>query len=67
MAYTQAEADLLRSNLAKGIMRGRLGDEEVQFTSPAEMRTQLSIMEKELSGGRTGGMTVSYPKTSRGL
>ncbi|MEP5730374.1 MAG: hypothetical protein ABJL67_13515 [Sulfitobacter sp.] len=67
MAYTQVQIDLLKSNAAKGILRGRLGDEEVQFASLKEMRRQISVMEAELRGQPRGALGISYPKTSRGL
>lgn len=68
MAYTQTEIDLLRAAVARGATRLRIGGEEVQYPSLAEMRRQIREMEAELAG--TGGdsrMTVSYPKTGRGL
>lgn len=67
MAYTQADIDRMKANLAKGLTRAKVGDEEVQFASMADMRRQLNIMEAELGGSGSGGMSVSYPRTTRGL
>tara|TARA_R110002020_G_scaffold474099_2_gene704509 strand:- start:11444 stop:11647 length:204 start_codon:yes stop_codon:yes gene_type:complete len=67
MAYTQTDVDRMKANLAKGLTRAKVGDEEVQFASMAEMRRQLNIMVSEVSGAKSGGMSVSYPRTTRGL
>lgn len=67
MAYTQTDVDRMKANLAKGLTRAKVGDEEVQFASMSEMRRQLNIMEAELGGASSGGMSVSYPRTTRGL
>lgn len=67
MAYSQTEIDALKSAAARGITRLRMGGEEVQFASLAEMRRQIREMEAELAGTGAGQMTVSYPRTSRGL
>lgn len=67
MAYTQTDVDRMKANLAKGLTRAKVGDEEVQFASMSEMRRQLNIMEAEVSGAKSGGMSVSYPRTTRGL
>ena len=66
MAYTQEQIDSLKAAVAKGATRLRMGDEEVQFASLADMRRQIREMESEMVGA-TQGMSVSYPKTSRGL
>lgn len=67
MAYTQNDIDALKAAVARGATRLKMGDEEVQFPSLAEMRRQIKVMEAELAGGSVGGMSVSYPKTMRGL
>jgi hypothetical protein len=67
MAYTQGDVDRMKANLAKGVTRAKVGDEEVQFASMSEMRRQLVIMERDVSGAGGGGMTISNPRTSRGL
>lgn len=67
MAYTQDQIDALKAAVAKGATRLRMNGEEVQFGSLAEMRRQIAVMEAELAGGGAGKMSVSYPKTMRGL
>jgi hypothetical protein len=67
MAYTQTDVDRMKANLAKGLTRAKVGDEEVQFASMSEMRRQLNIMEAEVSGAKSGAMSISYPRTTRGL
>lgn len=67
MAYTQEDIDALKSAVARGATRLKMGDEEVQFPSLAEMRRQIKIMEAELAGGAVGGMSINYPRTTRGL
>jgi len=67
MAYSQAQVDDLRAAIARGATRVRMGDEEVQFASLAEMRRQLREMEAEMLGAPVSGPVVSYAKASRGL
>lgn len=67
MAYTQAQVDALKALAAKGVLRGRVGGEEVQFQSLGELRRQIKVMEDEIAGGAAGAMTVSYAKATRGL
>ena len=67
MAYTQAQIDALKDAVARGAVRVRMNGEEVQYSSLAEMRRQIQVMEAELSDSDTGSMAVSYPKTTRGL
>lgn len=67
MAYTQAEIDALKKAAARGVKRGKVDGEEVEFASLAEMRRQISVMEAELAADGSGGLSVSYPKTLRGF
>ncbi|WP_323764587.1 phage head-tail joining protein [Marinovum sp.] len=67
MAYTEADVTALKSALAKGVRKTKFGNEEVEFNSAAEMRKQLAIMQAEIAGAAVQGVTVSYPKCSRGL
>lgn len=67
MAYTQSDVDRMKANLAKGVIRAKVGDEELQFDSMSHMRRQLNIMERELAGSGTGGISISNPMTTRGL
>lgn len=67
MAYSEADVAALKSALAKGVRKTKFGNEEVEFNSAADMRKQLAIMQAEVSGASPSAMTVSYPKTGRGL
>ena len=67
MAYTQEHVDALKEAVARGAVRVRMNGEEVQYSSLAEMRRQIQVMEAELAGDTAGTMTASYPKTTRGL
>jgi len=66
LAYTQDQIDSLKAAVAKGVTRLKMGDEEVQFASLADMRRQIREMETEIVGA-TANMSVSFPKASRGL
>jgi len=66
LAYTQDQIDSLKAAVAKGVTRLKMGDEEVQFASLADMRRQIREMESEVVGA-TANMSISFPKTSRGL
>ena len=55
MAYTQAEIDALKSAAARGVTRGRIGGEEVQFDTLREMRRQIAAMEAELAAAASNG------------
>lgn len=67
MAYTQAEIDALKRAAARGVKRGKMNGEEVEFVSLAEMRRQIREMEAELAADGGGALSISYPKTLRGL
>lgn len=67
MAYSQADIDALKAAVARGATRLRMGDEEVQYASLSEMRRQIGVMEAELAGQKTGALTISTPRTLRGL
>ena len=67
MAYSQADIDALKAAVARGATRLRMGDEEVQYASLSEMRRQIGVMEAELAGQKTGGLTIRTPRTLRGL
>lgn len=67
MAYTQTDIDALKRAVAKGALRLKMDGEEVQFSSLAEMRRQIRVMEDELAGGTVSQISISYPKTTRGL
>lgn len=49
MSYTQEDIDRLKASMAKGISKARIGDEEVNFRSLAEMQAQLNRMIAEVS------------------
>lgn len=67
MAYSQEQVDALKSAVARGVTRLRMNGEEVQYGSLAEMRRQIAVMESELAGSVTPGLSFGYPKTLRGL
>lgn len=65
MSYTQADVDALKSAAARGVLKTKIGDEEIQFASLGEMRRQVAVMENEIAG--SGSMIVTYPRATRGL
>lgn len=67
MAYTQADADRLRSAIAKGASEVEVNGERVRFRSLADMRATLAMIENELAGRSGSAFGISYPKTPRGL
>lgn len=67
MAYTQTDIDQLKAILARGVLRGKINGEEVEFAGFAELRAVIRAAETEVAGMSGGGMIVTYPTTSRGL
>ena len=67
MAYTQADADRLRSAIAKGASEVEVNGERVRFRSLADMRATLAMIENELAGRTGAAFAIGYPKTPRGL
>jgi len=67
MPYTQDDIDALKKMRAKGIKRGKVNGEEVEFESDAVMLRRIREMEAELRGTPTPGLSIAYPKTLRGL
>lgn len=67
MAFTQADADRLRSAIAKGASSLRLNGEEVTFRTLAEMKETLRMIEAEIAGTPVARFGVSYARTVRGL
>ncbi|PYG33115.1 phage head-tail joining protein [Pelagimonas varians] len=66
MSYTQAQVDHAKAMYAKGALSLELNGEKVTFVSGAEFRRRIREMEAGVSG--TGqGMTITFPKTGRGL
>lgn len=61
--YTSADLTAIRQAIAKGATRVKMGDEEVQYRSLAEMKQIASDIEGSLNGRR---MTRHYPHFSRG-
>lgn len=51
MSYTQTDIDALRSAIAKGVSKVRMGEEEVTFRTLSDMRSTLAEMELSVSGG----------------
>lgn len=67
MAFTEADRDALKTAIAKGVLKLKMGDEEVQYDSFSAMRARLRMIEDELAGSTSRSMSVSYPRTTRGL
>lgn len=67
MSFTQMDVDALKSMLARGVRRGRVGGEEVEYADFAELRSVLRMAEAEVAGISSTGLSVQYPTTSRGL
>lgn len=67
MAFTETDRDALKAAIAKGARRVRIGAEEVEYRSLAEMRQVLAMIEDELSGTSSNAVTPVYPYTTRGL
>ena len=50
LSYTVEQVTALREAVARGVTRVRMNGEEVQYSSLAEMRKQLAIMERAVEG-----------------
>lgn len=61
MSYSQDDITALKSALAKGATRVKVGDEEVQFRSLSELRQLLRDMEAEVSGASAASRQI-YPQ-----
>lgn len=66
MSYTQAQLDSLKAALARGVLKVTVEDRTIVYTSPAEMREQIRIMEGELGVGSSRGGRI-LPSVSKGL
>lgn len=67
MAFTQTDADTLKRAIASGVRTVKLNGEEVTYGSLAELKAALAMVEGELAGVSRNAITVTYPRTSRGL
>ncbi|OLS45963.1 hypothetical protein BV509_17445 [Rhodovulum sulfidophilum] len=67
MAHTQDELDALKAAFARGVTRVRFNGEEVQYDSATALLKRIRIIEADLAGHGAGGISVSYPRTLRGL
>jgi hypothetical protein len=54
MPYTAEQVTELREAIASGQLIVRSGDRSVQYRSLDEMRSQLRVMESDLTGAPTG-------------
>lgn len=61
MTYTVEQRDQLKAAIARGAMRLKMGNEEVQFDSLDQMLRRLALMEAELAGQTSVGRQV-YPQ-----
>lgn len=64
MAYTQSDLDKLQAAMARGAKRLKMGDEEVEFRSLAEMQA----LEKQIKAalGLTSSRRTITPSTTSG-
>lgn len=69
MAFTADDLARLKAAYAKGVTSLTLGNgEAVTFVSGAEMLARIRVIEAELAGlSRSGGFSVGYANTGRGL
>lgn len=68
MSYTVDQLNALKAAYARGATRVRLGDEELQFESGAEMRRRIVDIERELGLSPTGGaVPFANPTFNRGV
>lgn len=65
MSWTQADLDALKAARAKGVKKVRIGEEEVEYRSDAEMASVQRAIEADL-GVSTSGSRVVRPVTSLG-
>lgn len=64
MAYSQDDLDALQAAMAKGARRLKMGDEEVEFRSLAEMERMETKIQNALSS--QGRSRVARPPTDTG-
>lgn len=67
MAYSETDRSALKSAIARGVRRVKMNGEEVEYNSLSDMRAALRVIESELDSTSASAVSVSYPKTSRGL
>lgn len=65
--FSQAEIDAFRTAMLKnpGVLEMRIADRLYKFESMKAMAEHLAYMERNITGGSTGG--VRYAKTSKGF
>lgn len=51
MAWTQADVDQLKANMASGILKLKHGDKETVFQNVADMQKILLVMQQEVDDG----------------
>ena len=66
-AQVQADIDLLRSRMAKGILRVRHGDTETTYVDTASMLRAIQVLEAELAELDTTRPRVLRFSTSKGF
>lgn len=66
MAYTQADLDLLQSNMAKGVKTAMLDGEMVTFRSLDEMERTEAKIQRYLKSGNKPRSRKHTPITSTG-
>jgi hypothetical protein len=51
MAWTQADVDQLKANMASGVLKMKHGDKETVFQNVADMQKLLLVMQQEVDAG----------------
>lgn len=67
MAFSQSDIDNLKAAIARGARKVKQGDEEIEFTSLADMQKTLRMMQAEVTPSVIRPIATIYPRTGRGL
>lgn len=67
MAFSQTDIDNLKASIARGARKVKQGDEEIEYTSLADMQRALRMMQAEVAPASVKPIGVTYPRTGRGL
>lgn len=67
MAYTQADLDELKANIAKGVTSVQMGNERVEFDDLEAMQRRVRLIERELGLRPEPRARVHRPFTSTGF
>lgn len=65
--YTAEQLQKLKDAYAKGVLSVELAGENITFAGGSEMRRRIRDIERQLSGGASGGdVSITYPTIGRG-